>query len=122
MSREDQYSFCKDHFSLRRLGFSEAAILKHLPPPQQGPTRAHWIMCGIREPTFRLIFVTINAKNYSSTEPWFLCFLVSFLHSQLYSNSREATYYPYGDPREQENQAICLSYENIVITGLGADF
>lgn len=31
MSREDQYSFCKDHFSLRRLGFSEAAILKHLP-------------------------------------------------------------------------------------------
>lgn len=30
MSREDQYSFCKDHSSLRRLGFSKAAILKHV--------------------------------------------------------------------------------------------
>lgn len=37
MSREVQYSFCKDHFSLRRLGFSEAVVLKRLPPPRQGP-------------------------------------------------------------------------------------
>lgn len=37
MSREDQYSLCEDHISLRRWGFSAAAILKHLPPPQQGP-------------------------------------------------------------------------------------
>lgn len=37
MFREDQYSFCKDQFSLRRLAFSEAAILKHLSSLQQGP-------------------------------------------------------------------------------------
>lgn len=37
MSREDQYLFCKDHFYLKRWGFSVAAILEHLPPPQQGP-------------------------------------------------------------------------------------
>ena len=37
MSREVPYSFCKDLFSLRRLGFSEVVILKHLPPPRQGP-------------------------------------------------------------------------------------
>lgn len=37
MSREVQYSFCKVHFSLRRLGFNEAVIMKHLPPPWQGP-------------------------------------------------------------------------------------
>lgn len=102
MSREDQYSFCKDYSSLRRLGFGEAAILKHLPPPQQGPD-----LWGVREAAFRLTFVTINTKNYSSAAPWFLCLLASVLHLQLSCNSREATFHLYGDPRGKENQ-VCV--------------
>lgn len=49
--RDVQYSFCKDHSSLRRRGFSEAIILKHLPAPrsesagscvhQEGNVQAH---------------------------------------------------------------------------------
>lgn len=45
----------------------------------------------------------------------FLCLLASVLDSQLSSKSREATYHLYGDLRGKENEAMCLSYKNMVI-------